>query len=190
MSLGSLAFGYNIASVLAHLIPNRPQPLPTYRYALSVFALLTYVATFFTYFFLPAKFRHQATAAILFGFPGALIRYFLSIILNQRSEALPLGTLSANTLGTALLAAFHVLQSKNNPLSPNACSILQGLDDGFCGCLTTVSTFAAEIREFPARKAVRYAIVSWVLGQVMMVLIFGISLWTGHADKEITCTFQ
>ncbi|KAF9567338.1 hypothetical protein CPC08DRAFT_681139 [Agrocybe pediades] len=189
LSLGSLAFGYAIAALVAPLIPrphflNRPL-----RYSLSCLAILTYGATFFTFFFLPSSFRHQATAALIFSFPGALTRYLLSITLNQRSKALPLGTLAANTLGTALLAAFHVLQSISTPLSPNACALLQGLADGYCGCLTTVSTFAAEVRDFPTRKAVRYVIVSWVLGQVMMVLILGSSIWTGHAQKHITCSF-
>lgn len=190
LSLASLAFGSSIASVLAPHIPQPQFLRPAFRYSTSCFAVLTYGATFLTYFLLPASFRHQATAALVFSFPGALTRYLLSITLNKRTKALPLGTLTANTVGTALLAAFHVLQRSNNPVSPNFCSLLQGLADGYCGCLTTVSTFAAEVSEFGGRKAVRYAIVSWLLGQVMMLLIFGSSMWTGHAKERITCSFE
>ncbi|KAF8913957.1 CrcB-like protein-domain-containing protein [Gymnopilus junonius] len=187
LSLASLAFGFKIASLLAPYFPRPRFPHRTVRYSISGFAVLLYVATYFTYFFLPSEFRHQATAALLFSFPGTLTRYILSVLLNQRTKALPLGTLTANTLGSALLAAFHTLQSTTNP---HACSILQGLADGYCGCLTTVSTFAAEVREFPTRKACRYVVVSWVLGQVMMILVLGTSIWSGHARGQVTCSFQ
>lgn len=160
------------------------------RYSLCCFSLLSYGATFITYFLLPTSFRHQATTALLFSFPGALTRYLLGIALNQRFKALPAGTLAANTLGTALLAAFHTLQRTNAPASQNACSLLQGLIDGYCGCLTTVSTFAAETRDLGARKAVRYVIISWLLGQAVVLLIFGSSIWTGHAREQFTCNFQ
>ena len=190
LSLASLAFGYSIASILAPYFPRPRFPHRTVRYSISAFAVLLYAATYFTYFFLPENFRHQATAALLFSFPGTLTRYVLGVLLNQRTKALPLGTLTANALGSALLAAFHAVQSMNNPPSFNACSVLQGLADGYCGCLTTVSTFAAEVREFPTRKATRYVIISWLLGQAMMVLILGTPIWTGHAKAQVTCSFQ
>lgn len=151
---------------------------------------MTYAATFFTFFFLPKQYRHQATAALVFSFPGTLTRYLLSLFLNQRLKVFPLGTLSANLLGTALLAAFFVIQSTPSPPSQDACDVLQGLMDGYCGCLTTVSTFAAELWDLKFRKACRYAIVSWVLGQAVMVLIIGSSLWTGKIEKQVTCRFH
>ncbi|PPQ94029.1 hypothetical protein CVT25_009877 [Psilocybe cyanescens] len=140
LSLASISFGYNLACVVSPMVSRLGFARPTIRYGLSCLSLLIYGATFFTYFFLPARYRHQATAALLFAFPGALTRYILSISLNRRIKAFPLGTLTANTLGTALFAAFHVLQSTPHPPSPNACSILQGLIDGYCGCLTTMAS--------------------------------------------------
>ncbi|KAF9485297.1 hypothetical protein BDN70DRAFT_871320 [Pholiota conissans] len=190
LSLASLAFGYNIASVANLRFPPTQFPSRPTRYTITGLAILAYAATLLTYFLLPSNVRHQATAALLFSFPGALTRYMLSVGLNRRVKALPLGTFTVNILGTALLAAFHVLQRKTSPVSPNACSILQGLIDGYCGCLTTVSTFAAEIADFDGRRAIRYAFLSWVLGQLMMVLIFGTSIWTGSASKQLTCSFQ
>lgn len=190
LSLASLAFGYNIAALI---VPELPKPRllrKPIRYGLSSLATLTYAATFLTYFLLPASVRHKATAALVFSFPGVLTRYLLSLTLNQRFRALPAGTLAANILGTSLLAAFHLIQRLNTPVSQNACSVLEGLIDGYCGCLTTISTFAAELRDLPGWKAVRYALVSWVLGQVVIVLIYGGPLWTGHAKETLTCTFQ
>lgn len=169
---------------------RNPRFLPSFfRYTLSTIAILMYGATFVAYFLLPPHYRHQITAALIFSFPGTLTRYLLSIFLNKRLKALPLGTLSANIVGTALVASFHVLQTTPSPPSRTACSILQGLVDGYCGCLTTVSTFVAELQDLRFWKACRYAILSWTLGQIVMVLILGSSLWTGTVRKEVTCIF-
>lgn len=148
-----------------------------------------YAAVFPAYFSMPAQFRHKATAALLFAYPGALSRYLLSVHLNQRIRALPLGTLVANSVGTALLGTFHVLQRLSNPVSPNACSLLQGLGDGYCGCLTTVSTFAAELRDLKWWKSVRYGLISWGAGQLLLLVVIGPSMWAGHVGKTITCSF-
>ncbi|TFK43473.1 CrcB-like protein-domain-containing protein [Crucibulum laeve] len=187
LSLGSLLFGYSIASMLVPHIPAPRFLRRRYRYSLSVIAVLSYAAVFPAYFRLPKDFRPQATAALLFAYPGTLTRYTLSVLLNQRLKAFPLGTFTANSLGTALLGAFHVLQSLHHPLSPNTCAILQGLIDGYCGCLTTVSTFAAETRDLKSWKAWRYVLLSWMMGQGLLLLIMGSSLWAGPVSKEITC---
>ncbi|TEB35659.1 hypothetical protein FA13DRAFT_1753220 [Coprinellus micaceus] len=182
LSLGSVSFGYTIGLVVLPYLKFPRFPPRWQRHTASAVCALVYGATIVTYFLLSASFRSEATAAVLFSYPGTLTRYILSIGLNPRFKALPTGTLAANTVGTALLAGFHVLQNLNAPISPYACSVLQGLIDGYCGCLTTVSTFAAE--------ACRYVVVSWVLGQAMMLLILGPSYWTGHASERITCRFQ
>jgi fluoride ion exporter CrcB/FEX len=190
VSLASVAFGIQLATVIAPRFPALPSPNRSVRYALTVISILSYGAVFPTYFLLSADFRHQATAALLFAFPGTLTRYLLSLQLNTLIKVIPLGTLTANLMGTAFLGAFHVVQNiSKDPVSSNACAILQGLSDGYCGCLTTVSTFAVEILGLKLWKGSQYAFVSWTMGQLLLLVILGPSFWTGGAEEKITCRF-
>ena len=188
ISMASLFLGVHIGMMLLPAIPKMRPPSRAMEYTVSVISVLVYFATFPAYFRLPASFRHQATAALLFSFPGTLTRYVLSIFLNPRLKLLPIGTLVANEFGTSLLATFHVIQGLKHPVSPGACAILQGLDDGYCGCLTTVSTFASELRALGIRRGLLYGTISIGLGQIFMVLILGSAVWTGRASSQISCT--
>jgi len=164
-------------------------PSKPVRYALTVLSVCMYAAVFPAYFRMSPQIRHSATAALLFAFPGTLTRYIFSIYLNPRIEALPLGTLSANLFGTGLLGMFHVLQNLQDPVSWSACSLLQGLGDGYCGCLTTISTFAAEMRGSRWTRAVWYGAISWGCGQIFLLLIIGSSMWAGGVSKTMTCSY-
>lgn len=189
ISLGSVTFGVYLGSLVApHIRPLRPPPR-LLRYSLAVLSILIYFATYPTYFHLSSSFRHQATAALLFCYPGVLTRYVLSIKLNPLLKALPLGTFTANMFGTALLAMLHVLQGLPSPVSPNACALLQGIGDGYCGCLTTVSTFAVEVTTLKAGRAWVYAALSVVLGQLLVLVICGPSFWAGRVSAQGSCTF-
>ena len=189
LSVASVAFGIDVAKGVEAYLPSIRYPKPLARYTASLLAVLLYAATFITYFFLSASFRHKATAALMFSFPGALTRHLLQFKLNKLCKTLPVGTLTANLLGTALLAAFHTTQTLEHPVGPRACSLLEGLADGYCACLTTVSTFAVEIRDLGGWRAVRYGFLSWALGQVFIVLIYGTPLWSGHSREQVTCRF-
>lgn len=152
-------------------------------------SVLVYAAAFPAYFRMSPSFRHQATAAILFSFPGTLSRYLLSLTLNPRLNLFPLGTFTANTVGTALIGTFHVLQSTRTPPSPNGCAVLQGLIDGYCGCLTTVSTFATEVAALRAGRAWFYVVLSWTVCQCLLLVILGSSYWAGHVSQTVTCVY-
>jgi fluoride exporter len=190
LSLAALKLGANLSSHVRTFVPRmRLAPRPI-RYGITVFAIFIYAATLPAYFKLPASVKHQATAALLFSFPGTLTRYLLSIRLNPISKAIPIGTFTANMLGTGLLAAFHMLQNTSSPpVTENACALLQGLLDGFCGCLTTVSTFAAELASLTGRKAWRYAALSWILAQLLILVIQGPSFWSAGVNEQRKCHF-
>jgi fluoride exporter len=188
ISLASLFLGIHIGTTLLPVIPKLRPPSRATQYVVLIISVLVYGATFPAYFCMSASFRHQATAALLFSFPGTLTRYALSILLNPRFKLLPVGTLVINEFGTALLAMLRALQGLQPPVSAGPCSILQGLDDGYCGCLTTISTFIAEMRMLGSRRGLLYGVISTVGGQVLMVLILGSAVWTGRVSAQISCT--
>lgn len=84
------------------------------------------------------------TAALAPG--GALLRFSLARLLNGRSIfgfAIPYGTLAANAMGTVLDA---VLFEWASPASSSLGSpFVVGLETGFCGGLTTMSTLVREV---------------------------------------------
>ncbi|KAJ3553000.1 hypothetical protein NM688_g3852 [Phlebia brevispora] len=187
--LSALKFGTHLGAALGGYIPQLPPPRRWQRYALSVFCVFVYAGAFPAYFRMSPAFRHQATAAILFSFPGTLTRYLLSINLNPTLKLFPLGTYTANCVGTALIGTFHVLQGMRGPPSPNACAVLQGLIDGYCGCLTTISTFATEVAALSPGRAWFYVVLSWVTCQLLLLVILGPSYWAGNVSETLTCVF-
>lgn len=68
----------------------------------------------------------------------------------------------------------------NSPLGGGgyiACQVLQGIMDGFCGCVTTVSTWALELSDSKRIDAYIYGIFSVSIALAMLVEI-GSLRWT------------
>ena len=72
---------------------------------------------------------------------GSVLRYIIGRYLNQTGSGFPLGTFTANILGSLLIGIIIGLAAKNNTLSHNQTLLLA---TGFCGGFTTFSTFAYE----------------------------------------------
>lgn len=190
VSMGALALGLHFANlILSHI----PMKLPTVRYpmryALSILSAVAYVLTIPMYFILPHRYRAEATAALLFSFPGALLRHVISIKLNPLNKSFPLGTFTVNILGTLLVGSFHTLQRDKRLWDPASCVMLQALMDGFCGCLSTVSTFAVEIHGLRVRAWV-YAGASIFVAQLALVVVTGIPRWAGAISESAKCAFE
>jgi len=90
------------------------------------------------------KWRGDVLFACVFSPPGAIVRFWASRLGNPMCRVFPLGTFMVNILGTAVLAG--LLAGRYAHSGVNTCDVLKGLGDGFCGCLTTVSTFVVEVR--------------------------------------------
>lgn len=73
---------------------------------------------------------------------GALLRWQLGLKFNSVFPALPLGTLSANLVGAYIIGVAIAYFSQIPQISPEARLLII---TGFCGGLTTFSTFSAEV---------------------------------------------
>lgn len=123
---------------------------------------------FFVTWLLPNK---RMTATLLFAPCGTILRWKLSLLFNNRLTCFVcLGTFLANISASLLAFALHlicvdlnqpptVLLSESKQLLP----LIWAARDGFCGCLSTVSTFIGELIRLRRASAYIYGCVS-VLG--------------------------
>ncbi|KAF8689165.1 hypothetical protein HU200_041947 [Digitaria exilis] len=81
--------------------------------------------------------------------PGVWLRWYLARLNGQgigkqgSFKWLPVGTLAANVLAAGIMAALAVTSKAVH--TKQSTVILSGIQLGFLGCLSTVSTFAAEV---------------------------------------------
>lgn len=138
--------------------------------------------------------RGQALFACVFAPVGCLLRYYLSIWLNPLNPSFPLGTFAVNMFGTAVLGMAFDLQhvSLSTTGMPGGrvigCQVLQGIEDGLCGALTTVSTWMSELDGLERRHAYGYGVVSVLAGLCLLVVIMGSVQWTVGWDPVICLT--
>ncbi|KAK5136997.1 hypothetical protein LTR08_001504 [Meristemomyces frigidus] len=134
--------------------------------------------------------RGTALFALVFAPLGCLLRFYASLKLNGLVASFPLGTFAVNMLGTAVEGMCYDLQHSALRLAAGgigggrlACQVLQGVMDGFCGCLTTISTWVAEINGLRRRHGWVYAGASVLGALCLMVVIMGPVRWTmGFGD--------
>lgn len=83
----------------------------------------------------------QVLLVFLGGGLGSVARYWLGLKLNNFENAIPFGTLLANVLGSLLIGLILGYSAKTGVLNEQHSLLLA---TGFCGGLTTFSTFAYE----------------------------------------------
>ncbi|OTA62040.1 hypothetical protein K449DRAFT_382738 [Hypoxylon sp. EC38] len=121
--------------------------------------------------------RGRATFALVFAPLGCLSRFYTSLYLNGYLPSFPLGTFAVNIFGTAILGMAWDLA--HVPIGGViSCQVFQGIEDGFCGCLTTVSTWVAELTALRRRHAYIYGTTSVVVALACMVAIMGGLRWS------------
>lgn len=101
----------------------------------------------------------KSIVAIGFGAAlGALLRWWLGNRLNGLFPSLPPGTLAANILGAYVIGAAIAFFARN-PALPAEWRLF--IITGFCGALTTFSTFSAEVA-----TALQSGQAGWALTEV------------------------
>jgi CrcB protein len=108
---------------------------------------------------------------------GALLRWQLGHRLNALFPSLPPGTLMANLIGAYVIGLAIAFFSSHPAISPEWRLLIV---TGFCGGLTTFSTFSAEVAGLLQQGRPLWAtgmIAAHVAGSVLMTLA---GLWTLH----------
>jgi CrcB protein len=81
-------------------------------------------------------------AVFIGGGTGSVLRWFLSLRLNPAHHAIPVGTLTANLIGAFIIGMGLAWFNRMTHIDP-LWKLL--ITTGFCGGLTTFSTFSAEV---------------------------------------------
>lgn len=136
--------------------------------------------------------RGRALFALVFAPLGCLLRFQASMRLNNRIVGFPLGTFCVNMFGTLVLAVVWDLQrlpSGSVSTLPGrdrvSCQVLQGIEDGFCGCLTTVSTWILELSSLRRNHSYRYGMASIITSLAIVVVVMGCLKWTAGLGDPI-----
>lgn len=123
--------------------------------------------------------------SVLFAPFGCISRWLLSkanYSLKHGWDWLPVGTLAANWTGVVL---DYVLQSIQIRVAPGywGSLVIDAVETGFCGCLTTVSTLMAEIVKLSellpfSLRAYVYTAMTFVGAFILGLCFFGWVFWT------------
>ncbi|KFY22083.1 hypothetical protein V493_06852 [Pseudogymnoascus sp. VKM F-4281 (FW-2241)] len=134
--------------------------------------------------------RGKVLFSLIFAPLGCIARFYASVRLNGLRSSFPVGTFVVNIFGVIVLGMAWDLQ--HAPLGSlggriggglTGCQVLQGVMDGFCGCLTTVSTWVLELTSLRRRNAYFYGVASVGVALAFLTIIMGSLRWTrGFAD--------
>ncbi|KAF3171534.1 hypothetical protein EYR41_009545 [Orbilia oligospora] len=183
LSVGGLKAGAHFALFLRPFIPTMPT---SFRPHLDIVGVILgpacWIGVIIMAIFIP-KWRGILLFSGVFAPLGTLLRFLASKRLNPLLPSFPLGTFSVNVSGSMIDAAFILLQSYSG-VSFVGCEILQGLEDGLCGCLTTVSTWVVELTTLRRSHAYRYGVTSVLCGFASFVVILGTYTWDHGLDPR------
>jgi len=117
----------------------------------------------------------KITFAMLFAPIGTWLRWKLSV-LNVKNSRFPYGTFIANVVGTVALCGVYLAEMVVPTSSVNLimCPIMYGLANGFCGCLTTISTFILEMSTMTVKDMYIYGSSSIIVADVLGFLTCGV----------------
>lgn len=195
LSLSALSLGAHFATLTSRVLAHVPN-IQFQRFLDPLSVLLGFgcwLGAIFLAIWPPRnEWRGEVVFALVFAPPGCLLRFFLALKLNGLSGRFPFGTFTSNVLGTLVIATVYDLQhSKLGAAGIGrgviGCQVFQGVEDGFSGCLTTVSTLVTELKGLRKHHAYIYGVVSVGVSLVSVIVIVGSVRWT-IGLSSIACT--
>lgn len=113
---------------------------------------------------------------------GAWLRWWLAVQLNTGSVAVPLGTLAANWIGAYIIGA-AIAYFAQSPAIASEWRLL--IITGFCGGLTTFSTFSAESASLlqQGRFGILGAEIALHVGGSVALTLLGMASWRWLASR-------
>lgn len=157
-----------------------------YQWSLALLAI-PFVATILVLTLVYGNYsRGKWTLFALFGIFGGYLRYYLSNWCNGWIKNFPMGTFIANELAVILIACFQIiLRGRKNyheqrPVAHtvNSCHVTTSLVSGFCGSLSTISTFINEAYKLEFNYMLIYYFVTISVSYSLLVVIMGSYSWT------------
>lgn len=116
----------------------------------------------------------QFLAIALGGALGALMRYWVSGMLNNAEHRMPWGTLTCNVVGSFLMGVCFVLILEKSRLDPEMRPLLMV---GFMGAFTTFSTFSMETVAMLQEGHVMSAAIYILLSVLLCITALSAGLW-------------
>jgi CrcB protein len=119
----------------------------------------------------------KPVAAISFGSAaGALLRWQLGSKLNSFFPALPPGTLAANIIGGYIVGLAIAYFAQANDIAPEWRLLII---TGFCGGLTTFSTFSAEVTTLlqEGRLTMAMSAIAIHVAGSLLATLAGLATW-------------
>ena len=106
---------------------------------------------------------------------GALTRYLTSLYMTRvLAVNLPLATFTVNIIGTFLIGFLYILFVQKSDLSP---ALKLALTVGFCGGLTTFSTFSLELFEMVKNAQYLHAFVYAILSVIICLIAVTVGVY-------------
>ncbi|AQZ11567.1 hypothetical protein BZL39_C04940 [Zygosaccharomyces parabailii] len=130
--------------------------------------------------------RGKWTLPALFAVFAGYLRYELSNWLNGVIKTFPMGTFVANEFAVLLIAVFQLVMRGRrgyHQVSPvahtiNSCHVTNALISGFCGTLSTTSTFINEGYKLEFVHMLLYYLTTTSVSYCLLVIILGSYAWT------------
>ena len=184
MPFAALCFGKHL-SLLSRWSDQRTGDIPPHEvgslchtFASTAFVGIWMCSTILV-IVLPYQFdRFDLLFSFLLASAGAYTRLQLAR-LNSLTTNFKLGTMVSNVLGSWILGGIAVMKKHfADDISSMSQAALTGVATGFCGCLTTVSTFTVELTVLSIKGSYFYGLCSIALAQIGLIVIQGTYEWT------------